>query len=95
MSNFKEYRIETLRDILQIPIEKVPAFLIDLESWIKLAKNTGPMEKAIENLIGGPGIAFGTSSFTWVDDGVQGASGIDFMTEDGTHLGRVDTELKP
>ena len=67
-----QYQIEKLEDIIDIPDASIPAFLKDLEIWVKMMKDAKKMlPKGIEML----------PRMIWVDDGQTGMSDINIITE--------------
>ena len=63
----KEYTIEKLSDILDIPEERIDDFLVELKDWYTLGKNT-------KDLVDTIGVAVGEKvpaklKMRWIDDG--------------------------
>ena len=55
----KEYRIETVNDMLKIPADKVDHFLVDLRNYLNTINHLKTLADEVDT--GG--------GFTWVDDG--------------------------
>lgn len=87
----KEYRISSIADFLQVPEDKHPELLADFATWLRTAKQGQKIADHLANLTGSPGkIQFGTDSFTWVDDGIRGNSGLDVVNaKDKTRIARI------
>jgi hypothetical protein len=69
MSKNKEYRIETISDVLKIPEDKIENFLVDLKTFFVMCKNVEKMNSTF-----GVKIAEPATFFTWIDDGKNEAN---------------------
>jgi hypothetical protein len=68
-----EYRIEHVRDLLAVPDDKLDACLADLRLWAKHVRDIGWTAKLM--------FVF-NEAFIWVDDGMQGCSGVQMTLAD-------------
>lgn len=92
-----EYLIRTVEDFLAVPPEKLPECLSDFAQFLSAARSTAKMTDEIDSLLGVKGaVKFDSSVFHWVDDGRGGLSAVQFHTQDGTEIGRIEfPEQKP
>lgn len=61
----KEYKIETIHDCMEIPIEKFNDFLAEFNEALQLARGAHEINKEIS----GSPKPVSIRSFTWIDDG--------------------------
>lgn len=63
----KEYKIKTLNDMMEIPLEKFNAFLCEITAALTLARTAHAYNKSM-------GVTDPTISkpFVWIDDGKRG-----------------------
>lgn len=82
----KEYTICGVSDIVKIPADKLPVFFADFSKWLEMAREADAISKKLSRELAGEdaGIMFETTSFTWVDDGETGVSGVRIVDLDGS-----------
>lgn len=73
----QEYKIETISDFLKVPEDKRAACLDDFTEWMSMVDNADLHVKL--NSLAGVECSIGQKSFIWVDDGICGISGLDFV----------------
>jgi hypothetical protein len=83
-----EYRISSIADFLSVPAAKQAELLRDFAGWLDLARDHAMLDE-IARAIAGPAVAFNTTTFTWIDDGIDGCTALDFRTDDGGHIARL------
>lgn len=69
MSKPKEYQLETMADLMKIPVSRFDAFMVDLKTWHKMGKDTLKMINAIAKVVGEPPAE--KVSMKWIDDGLH------------------------
>lgn len=72
MTTGKQYKIETLEDIVQLDWRQREAFMHDLWHWLNVQDNI----KAFNDELGQYGAKISSSGMVWCDDGVKGLSGL-------------------
>jgi hypothetical protein len=74
-----KYPIETLADFLAVPEASIDACLADFKEWLALARNTAPIAEELNAVLeaAGAGSVPLLHSFTWIDDGIVGLTGIE------------------
>lgn len=92
----KEYRISSIADFLKVPEEKQHELIADFITWLNSARRGKVIADRLADLTGVPGqIHFNTESFTWVDDGMRGNSGLDVMdARDKKRIVRIPVTTK-
>jgi hypothetical protein len=76
----KRYRIETLADIMALPLDRLPRFLTDLEGFLALKHAAADMGAKTR------------PTMVWIDDNKHDIHA-NFWTPDGTKLGEADFTL--
>jgi hypothetical protein len=74
MSKPKKYAITTLADIFLVPAEKRAAMFKDMAIWLEFCEAIDDKQIGTAN----------KSKFTWIDDGVEGLTGVNLIVSDGT-----------
>lgn len=64
------YRIEHVRDFLQVPPDRLPQCLAEFADFLQLARETTASFEALAKRIGFQGKACETKAFRWIDDGL-------------------------
>lgn len=71
----KKYEIVTLRDILDIPEDRMDAFLVDLKMWHSTVSNTLKLiDEASKIVEPEKDIRTKVSKMVWIDDGKHNAT---------------------
>ncbi|MDX1558992.1 MAG: hypothetical protein R3193_08815 [Marinobacter sp.] len=78
----RRYQIKTVADFMKVPKEKRAECLADFEDWLSIMDNHKELEGLLDYLSKTEG-AFSTqhNSFTWIDDGKRGVSGVEFSAK--------------
>jgi hypothetical protein len=87
-----EYKIGGLADFLRVPPERLSACLTDFSTWISMMRDEQGIV-GLEAALASDGLPGKMMSdrFTWCDDGIQGISAVDFVSE-GEYLGRLKVQ---
>lgn len=77
------YELHTLHDMLQIPPDRLDAFLPDLKMFLLSARAMGKGMEALGNAIH-PDLEMGIRArgMTWIDDGINAIQGVHFEMGD-------------
>jgi len=81
-----EYRINSLKDFLDVPEDKQAQCLEDFGVWLRFCRLHSPDAF-------GPHTTLSTDSFMWIDDDVRGVSDVSFSVN-GEEIGRLSEEAK-
>jgi len=78
----RRYQIKTVVDFLNVPKYKRAECLADFQEWLSIMDNHKELEELLDQLADTKG-AFQTqhNSFTWIDDGKRGVSGVEFSVK--------------
>ena len=78
----RRYQIKTVADFLKVPKAKRADCLADFQDWLAIMDDHKGLESWLD-ILGGTKGAFSTqyNSFTWVDDGKRGVSGVEFSVK--------------
>jgi len=90
MSKPTEYRIEHVRDLLAVPEDRIDACLTDLRDWLRHMRIIVP---EIESAIKSAGIITTEpvcGGMVFVDDGMQGCSGVRMTLADSETGGECE-----
>jgi len=79
-----EYRIKTVSDFLDVPIEKRGECLRDFSAWMRMADHSKEINREINGLFDLPegSTTLVLDEFIWADDGIEGVSEIRFDVGD-------------
>ena len=75
-----EYEIKCLADFASLPADKLDACLRDFSYWVDLIRAANELPDGLSILRDG---------FRWIDDGIDGISGVDIYT-DGEKITSVE-----
>lgn len=80
-----KYEIRTIKDMISVPADKRGAMLSDLLIWLTMTDDRAEIESKLSKILGSP-TSVDDSVFTWIDDGIEGLSGLNltYSNSNGT-----------